>query len=647
MKQKRTYILLILLTILSFQSKADSWIDPSWKDMLDNSELTALVEYTSEGDFRASAKILKVYKGSLKAGDEIWISGFSNRYGPIDKMKVGDTYLVFLNFAEPTKERINSWTSELIEKPELKNYVDALVDSRVFYVQTATSGDLKVKGNKVQYDLVQTTNYQKQHYHSLKDFEDFLFAYEDENQKRILTKKLLNKIKPASFSDVNCQNLMKLYLLGYSDYNKVFKRYVKVKNVGSRYALALLMGNINTKESQEILLKLLNDKNTLVQGEAVRQLSINSSDEVGAVLLKKLKHANPYNLGSGNIMNPVMNRIQGGKIQIIKTLGDIGYKPAIPELLKMLVTTDDYEFTLIVDALRKLGTREYSQYINRHLEDLNSKMVFDLCYIISEDSLTECIPSLMTFVQKHDRTIWPTREVAISSSAGLAFFKTDTVQEFLKADFLEVMKMPSTAKESIDTKQKWVNEYIDVFIDLDIRVPKDILYDNLYGVYGINNGFKLNPQYFQRKKEVEDSLIQIVEQLLKPINATIQVSALAFIDSDFKITDYSVKYKVKLEENQSSLSIKTLDTLNAIIYRNTSIDKNHLIWATERMTQLNGATNITAFNSKEMNLFLKYISTSADQEDVLFLENLLKYNYAEREYDKERLENYLIKAKKQ
>ena len=48
-----------------------------------------------------------------------------------------------------------------------------------------------------------------------------------------------------------------------------------------------------------------------------------------------------------------------------------------------------------------------------------------------------------------------------------------------------------------------------------------------------------------------------------------------------------------------------------------------------------------------MNVFLKYISTSADQEDVLFIENLLKYNYAEREYDKETLENHLLKAKRQ
>lgn len=645
MKLKLTYILFITFTVLSFQSKADSWVDPSWKEMLDSSELTALIEYTSEGDFRASAKILKVYKGSLKAGDEIWISGFSNRYGPIDKVKSGDTYVVFLGLAEPTEKRVEYWNSELITKPELANYVEALKNGKAFYVQTATSGDLKVKGQTVQYDLIQTTSYIRQKYYSLKDFEDFLFAYENESLNSILTKALLKKIKPANFREVNCQNLMKLYLLGYSDYNTVFKKYVKVKNIGSRYALALLMGNINTKKSNEILLKLLDDKHTLVQGEAVRQLSISSSDEVGAVLLQKLKDANPYNIGSGNIMNPVMNRIEGGKIQIIKTLGEIGYKPAIPELLTMLVTKDDYEFELIVEALRKLGTREYSHYINKHLEDLDCKMIFELCMIISEDSLIECIPSLMNFVQKHDKTIWPTKQSAISSSDGLAFFKTDTIREFLQADFLEVMKMQSTAKKSIDTKQKWVEEYIEIFIDLDILVPKDLLYDNLYDTYGINKNFKFNPQYFQRKKEIEDSLIKIVEEVLKPINPTVQVSALAFIDTDFKITDYSVKYNVKLEENQNSWSNKTMDTLNAVVFSNTSIDKGHLIWSTGRTTNMYGATKISEF--RDMDLFLKYISTYSDQEDVRFIENLLKYNYADSEYYRQRLEKYLVKAKKE
>ena len=71
----------IFLTILTFAISsnlwADSWKDPTWKRMLDSSDIVALVKYISNGSERAKAKIVTSYKGHLKSGDEIWISGFS------------------------------------------------------------------------------------------------------------------------------------------------------------------------------------------------------------------------------------------------------------------------------------------------------------------------------------------------------------------------------------------------------------------------------------------------------------------------------------------------------------------------------------------------------------------------------------------
>lgn len=512
-----TFILTIIFLTFSTQLKADSWGDPSWKEMLDNSKVIAQVQYTSNDNFKASAKILTIYRGQLKIGDEIWISGFSNRYGPIDKMSIGDKYLVFLNLIELSEKRIEFWDKELLKDPELKDYVEALKTKKAYYVWTPTAGDLKVKGKKIQYDLIQTTFYTKQKFNSLSDFEYFLNAYDDKKQRSKLCKELLTKIKPVGERDESSQNLMKLYLLNYSAYDDVFRKYSKIKNPSSKLALALLMGNINTEQSKQVLLTLLKDKHSLVQGEAVRQLSKTASSEVGAVLLQQLKDANPYNSGPNNIMNPVMNQMNGGKSQIIKTLGEIGYKPAIPELLSMLETKEDDEFTQIVETLRELESKEYASYINKHLDNLDDKMVLKLCFIIHDDSLTECIPSLMNFVKKHDRTVWPTKECSISSYYGLAYFNTDTVKQFLLADFIELMKMPNTNNEAIDTKKKWVKEYIQSFIELKIDKPKNLLYDYMYDYYGLNSNFKSNPKYFQRKFEIEDSLVKTVEKVLKPL----------------------------------------------------------------------------------------------------------------------------------
>ncbi len=640
-----TIILTIICLTFSIQAKADSWVDPSWKEMLDSSEVIALIQYTSNGDFRASAKILNIYKGQLKIGDEIWVSGFSNRYGPIDKMKTGDKYLVFLNLSQPTEKRIEYWNAELLKKPELKEYVEALKTKKAFYVWSPTSGDLKVKGKKVQYDLIQTTFYKKQKFYSLTDFEYFLTVHNDNEKKTKLCKELLAKIKPTSESEANAQNLMKLYLLKYNEYDAVFEKYSKIKSASSKFALALLMGNINNEQSRQVLLTLLKDKHSLVQGEAVRQLSKNSSNEVGAVLLQQLKDANPYNSGPTNIMNPVMNRIDGGKSQIIKTLGEIGYKPAIPELLTMLETKDDDEFRLIVETLRKLETREYANYINKHLDNLEDKMVLQLCFIIRDDSLIECIPSLMNYVKRHDRTVWPTKECSISKHFGLAHFKTDTVKQFLYADFLDLMKMPNTNKESIDTKQKWANEYILSFIDLGIDKPKNQLYDYMYDYYGFNSNFKTNPKYFQRKYEMEDSLVKIVERALKPLEPNIQITAIAMLDNDFNLVNYSVKYQIEKPDKFDMWGKNRLDTLNQIVFTQTSINKQHLIWSTGNYTGLDGAINFERFGDNFMDNFLDYISTFADKEDILFIENLKKYNYAKTDYEKEKLDKYLIKAK--
>lgn len=641
MKRQLTIIITSILLTLTFQSKADSWVDPTWKEMLDSSDVIALIQYTSNGDFRASAKIQKIYKGQLNIGDEIWISGFSNRYGPIDKMKKGDKYLVFINLAEPTEKRIEYWNEELLKKPELKDYVEALKNKKAFYVWSPTAGDLKIRRKKVQYDLIQTTFYEEQEFYSLPEFEYFIQSYNAKTLKNKLSKELLDKINPASESDISSQDLMKLYLLQYDEYDNIFEKYAKVENPSSKFALALLMGNINNEQSKQVLLTLLEDKHTLVQGEAVRQLSKDSSSEVGAILLKQLKNANPGNFGSSNIMNPVMNRIDGGKSQIIETLGEIGYKLAIPELLSMLDTKDYDEFNLIVKTLRKLETREYASYINKHLDNLDNEMVLQLCYIIKEDSLTDCIPSLMNYVKRHDRTVYPTKECTISKYYGLAHFPTDTVKQFLYADFIELMKMPNTNKESIDTKQKWVNEYLLSFIDLGMSTPKNQLYDFMYDYYGFNVNFKMDSTYFQKKHEIEDSLVKIVLQILKPLEPDVQVTAIAFLDNDFKLINYSVKYQIPKPEKFEMWGKNRLDTLNQAIINNCSIDKKHLIWSTENYSGSDGATSIKQFGDYFMDHFLDYISTFADKEDILFIENLKKYNYPKNK----ELDSYLLKAK--
>ncbi len=118
-------LFIFFLTFIHLTAKADSWTDPSWEKMIAESDAIALVEYISNGDFRAQAKIIKIYKGKVNS-DIIWISGFSNRYGPIDKMKIGDRFIVFLNKNKPSKRNLEYWEEQIKEDKELIAYVNAL-----------------------------------------------------------------------------------------------------------------------------------------------------------------------------------------------------------------------------------------------------------------------------------------------------------------------------------------------------------------------------------------------------------------------------------------------------------------------------------------------------------------------------------------
>jgi hypothetical protein len=193
--------------------------------MLDSSDVVALIEYKSNGDFRATAKIVKIYKGHLNIGDEIWVSGFSNRYGPIDKVHYGEKYLVFLNLNEPTERRLEYWNEELKEKPELQGFVDAFKNRKAYYVWSPTSGDLKIKGKKIQYDLIQTTFYKNEKYFSLSQFEDFLKNYYQSSNRDNFCYSLFNRISPANEKNNKSQYLMMLNLMGFNHYE--WRRYLE------------------------------------------------------------------------------------------------------------------------------------------------------------------------------------------------------------------------------------------------------------------------------------------------------------------------------------------------------------------------------------------------------------------------------------
>jgi len=639
----------ILLTIfclaITIQTKADSWTDPTWKRMLDSSDAIALVEYTSQGDFRASAKILTVYKGHLKQGEEIWISGFSNRYGPIDAMNPGDMYLVFINLTEPTEKRIEYWNEELVKKPELKDFVEALKKNKAYNVWSPTSGDLKVRKKKVQYDLIQTSYYSEQSYYSLADFENFLYLYNDNSKKDDYCKGLLDKINPVTESEINSQCLMMLYLLNYDQYDNIFEKYVHVKNASSKYALAQLMGNIKNEKSRNILIALLDDKHSLVQGETVRQLRNEPAGIVAPILLKHLKTSNDANFGPSNVMDPVMNRIDGGKVEIIKTLGELKYKPAIPDMLSLLETDSDDLFKLVIEALKEIGSRDYISYINKHLDAKTHNLIFEISMLIAMDSLVECLSNFKNFISTCNRNRHPNYEYTISNCCGIGHFEDSSTISFLLSDYKRFFSYKDTLESS---KQKyWTQKYIETFTDLKVKEARPLIYKSIYDWFGLSEDFGAYPKLFELKKHLEDSLNASFSSKLGEKGYKINY-CIAFIENTKEVVlGSNPKFKYLIEA-----SIPTVDKGSEhqeLIMKELNLPKESIF-----IRYKNGWYHIEKQDRFDKNIsstpiyyFLGYAEVVPNKSDLYFLQGLLDNNFIIDDYYQKKAKETIeiIKAK--
>jgi hypothetical protein len=634
-------LFIFFLTFIHLTAKADSWTDPSWEKMIAESDAIALVEYISNGDFRARARIIKIYKGKVNS-DIIWISGFSNRYGPIDKMKIGNRFIVFLNKNKPSKRNLEYWEEQIKEDKELITYVNALKNNNAYYVWTPTSGDLKIKSKKVQYDLIQTTFYDKQKFYSLKEFEQFLNSFN--GNKKTFHNYLLSELSDNLSNDKASQILMMLYLTSYKKYDSIYEDIYKTNIDNSLYALAKLLGNVKGNSSRDLLVKLLDNENSIVQGEAVRQLSTEGSDFIGPILLSKLSKAGEDGIYSQNLMDPVQNSVDGGKIEIIKTLGDLKYKPAIPKLLPLLSTENEYLFMTTFNVLNKLGTKDYIPYLNSHLEKGTNDLIYEICDLITENNLTECIPSLMSYISNHDKTIHPSKEFTISSCCGLANFDNQEVREFLISDFKKVMKMKRGG--SIDNKKDWLQEYFASFNQLSMLDIKSSLYNALFDYYGLNYSFKTNPKLFDSKKELEELTLKnikesLVSQKIKKINLLVLSD---YLNDKANTTDIQVNLMIETEkrgwDNLEPIFKSIKDNLTTY-----GLNANNFSVTTGSVTQSFGGMTPPKFSDSLMLEFLKYLSNHPDNEDLVFLQNLSKYGYAKSEYDIRKLNQAIEKVK--
>lgn len=183
--------------------------------------------------------------------------------------------------------------------------------------------------------------------------------------------------------------------------------------------------------------------------------------------------------------------------------------------------------------------------------------------------------------------------------------------------------------EQTRSKQQWVESYLEMFTEWSIKEAKPTAYDLMYDYWGLNMAFKERPELFHQKGQKEDSIKRMINEKFGDGISSINIVAYLDVETG-KVKDYTAAIELKKESVE-----QTMATLKAM-----NLDDSHVILELEDMTY----GSRTQESLASMINFLYYFGHVADKSDVAFLRNLKTYGYAISDYERERLESFLLLA---
>jgi hypothetical protein len=288
-------VFILFFLLIATKARATLYTEPSWRDMLDNSDLVALVEYETEGSFQAKAKVLKVFKGDLVLGDHVWVSDWSKSFGSKSNMNVGQIDLIFAKHSDWQEGRQSFWYQELASTLYRNEFLQALNTQKVFFLWAPTAGKYSVRQQEIQLNLYLTHIDPNLIYIPLPEVESFLEAYYTKMKRSDFGFKLLAWLEKMAGEDreVSSQELMMLDFLEVNVPNDILGHYSQSSHCFTRLAVARLAGNLNEELAVPILMRLLHDENEMVKNEALNELLQFRTEAISNELLSILDKYKP------------------------------------------------------------------------------------------------------------------------------------------------------------------------------------------------------------------------------------------------------------------------------------------------------------------------------------------------------------------
>jgi HEAT repeat protein len=188
------------------------------------------------------------------------------------------------------------------------------------------------------------------------------------------------------------------FLAGGREFDVAFAQIATADDPNARFMLARLLGEIGEERARKLLLAMLGDAHEIVQGEVVRGVAKGMPEEVGPVLHEHLVKAAAGGIGPTSIMDPIRNQLDGGRTEIIRALGELRYKAAAPDIIRLLDRVEDVQSLRVsLEALRKMENREYAQALWKPLR--NPPLLMTIAEWVRENRVTELKDALLSVVE--------------------------------------------------------------------------------------------------------------------------------------------------------------------------------------------------------------------------------------------------------
>lgn len=644
------------------------WMDPDWEQMLKESELIALVEVTEGGKFIAKVQPKEIFKGS--ATTQFYIAGYYDQHLSAKEatkkvLKNKELHYVFLRQEhDPEELEFLGEEARATGNTELQRQLKEAEGQPVRFVWTPSSGDLLVKGKRVHYSLLRTSYPHSSPARDRAAFERFLkgaITFQVEGKADVaLTGETLKEVRTESEKlrdspdeqNQLAHSVASYFLLGGRTYDDAFEKIATGRNDYARLMVARLLAAIHDDRASKLLLRMLEDKNSVIQGEVVRQLAKGGAEQIGPVLLAHLAAAKKEGVYPRGIMDPVRNELAGGKIEIIRAVGELKYQPAAPTLIRLVEgVEDEYFLRVLLEALDKMGNRDYPRALEKPLS--RGKLIFEIAEWTRDHHLTELKDA---FERLLDNPPQGTRgiDLSLASEALGAIGDAGSAAKLtVHLEKLSARKTPNP--EFFDTDQQVAMQLIGALASLHYAPARDAVEGSFFYWFGIDSAFATKPELLKTKVQLERDLEGEARKHLDQFQR-VESKALVFLDNRAALVNGSEtepRYRFALEINirsrehpeQKAESLRDR-LLKAFATRDGTVGVTR--WKTISYAESSGRNDARVQIGRDDVSYLRhysqFVQATRDPKDLRFVKFLLDSGLAETWHAKDALEKSLGSA---